>query len=220
MPTLKAHLLSRIKNMPGVLTSSGIEGVSASGVPDGNLTLRKSKPGQVLIRNDQMYRHKVIRFNYTTYDVRRVQDVVNPNTSHANIMVLAPSDNCVDGQQWLPHKFWYARVLGIYHVNAVYVGPDMVDYTPRRLDFLWVWWYHLKSARVSGWPVRKLHRLSFPPMSSDHAFGFLDPADVLCSCHIIPAFARGRRYVGTGHSGGLSACARDSGDWNQYYVGQ
>lgn len=36
------------------------------------------------------------------------------------------------------HPFNYARVLGVYHINAVYVGPGMVDYQPHWLEFLWV----------------------------------------------------------------------------------
>lgn len=226
MPALKAHLLSRIKNIPGVVSSSMKEDVSQlprAIVRNNDLHSEGTESGSVLIRNDRMYQHKVIRFNYTTYDVRRAQDVVNPNTPHADIMVLSGDDDMDTGTSQ-KHKFWYARVLGIYHVNAVYVGPGMVNHSPKRLDFLWVRWYqnHDVGVAESGLAMRKMHQLSFPPMRSDHAFGFLDPADVLRSCHIIPAFAKGRRYPESdnGRSGGLSACAGDSKDWNQYYVGQ
>jgi len=54
----------------------------------------------------------------------------------------------------------------------------------------------------------KTHRLSFPPMSHEDSFGFLDPADVVRGCHIIPAFAAKRRYAG---GQGLSCCTKDSG---------
>jgi hypothetical protein len=52
-------------------------------------------------------------------------------------------------------------------------------------------------------------------MAHEDAFGFLDPADVLRGCHIIPAFAAKKRYA---DGKGLSRCAGDSGDWNSYYV--
>jgi hypothetical protein len=210
MSDLKAHLLSRTISILGIMASEPAAGDETHG-GDG-VTGDQS----ILIRNDRMYQHKLIRFNYTTYDVRRAQDVVNPTTPHTNIMVLARDDDHTDKK----HGFWYARVLGIYHMNVVYVGHGMVDYTPRRLDFLWVRWYQLETAEATGWAARKLHRLLFPPMSTDHAFGFVNPADVLRSCHIIPAFAKGRRYADTGRPGGLSGCAGDSKDWNQYYVGQ
>ena len=207
-------------NMLGVTsTNEGTSGSSQAGAHGS--TLEATYPGSVLIRNDRMYRHKVIHFNYTTYDVRRAQDVVNPNTSHANIMVLARDSNIGDGGSQ-NHQFWYARVLGIYHVNAVYVGPGMVDYTPKKLDFLWVRWYRYEGAELGelGRPAQRLHQLSFPPMRDDDAFGFLDPADVLRSCHIIPAFAKDRRHPNNRHSEGQSGCAGDSKDWNRYYVGQ
>jgi hypothetical protein len=52
-------------------------------------------------------------------------------------MVLADdNDNSASA-----HPFKYARILGIYHVNALYVGHRMVDYQPRRMDFVWVRWY-------------------------------------------------------------------------------
>src|ERR1700728_4093607 len=43
----------------------------------------------VFFKNDRIYCHKLARFNYTTYDVRRAQDVINPMTSHCNILLLA-----------------------------------------------------------------------------------------------------------------------------------
>jgi hypothetical protein len=43
----------------------------------------------VLFKSDCMYNHRIVRFNYTTYDVRRSQDVINPRTSHCDIMLLA-----------------------------------------------------------------------------------------------------------------------------------
>ncbi|KAH7904119.1 hypothetical protein BJ138DRAFT_977516, partial [Hygrophoropsis aurantiaca] len=113
--------------------------------------------------------------NYTTYDVRRGQDVVNPSTSHRNIMVLA---NHSTEDSRTQHPFWYARVLGIYHANVIYTGPGMLDYNPRRMEFLWVRWYEIVED-MAGWDACQLDRLRFPPMATDGAFGFLDPKDVL-----------------------------------------
>jgi len=52
-------------------------------------------------------------------------------------------------------------------------------------------------------------------MAADDTFGFLNPSDVLRSCHIIPAFAGGKRYA---DSKGLSFLVHDSADWAEYYV--
>jgi hypothetical protein len=43
-------------------------------------------------KNDRISCHKALRINYTTYDMRREQDSVNPRT-HANVMLLSHSDD-------------------------------------------------------------------------------------------------------------------------------
>jgi hypothetical protein len=112
------------------------------------------------------------------------------------------------------HPFRYARVLGTYHVNVVYVGPGMLDYQPRRMEFLWVRWYR-NSGVVPNWNGQTLDRIRFAPMAADDAFGFIDPSVVLRSCHLIPAFAKGMSHR---DGKGMSFCARDSSDWVEYYV--
>ncbi|KIJ89832.1 hypothetical protein K443DRAFT_117467, partial [Laccaria amethystina LaAM-08-1] len=78
---------------------------------------------------------KALRFYNTTYDMRQSEDVINPKTSHCDIMVLSDPQARDD----LPtHPFLYAQVLGIYHVNVVYSGPGMLNYEAMRFDFLWV----------------------------------------------------------------------------------
>lgn len=168
----------------------------------------------VLFKDDRMYRHHLARFNYTTYDVRRAQDVVNPGTSHRDIMLLAsPSDIGGDSE----HPFLYARVLGIYHVNVVYIGEGMLDYRARKVDFLWVRWFEYVGGKSLGWDDQKLDSIRFPPMVEEGAFGFVDPGDVLRGCHIIPGFAGGKLHL---DRIGLSRCAGDAEDWNCYYVGR
>ena len=118
-------------------------------------------------------------------------------------------DSCLDS------PFCYARVLGIYHANVVYTGPGMVSYQPRRMEFLWVRWYHQIDIMKTGWKSRRLDRAKFPPMSAAGAFGFVDPNNVLRACHIIPVFHKGLRHV---DGNGLSRCAQDSSDWIEYYI--
>jgi len=159
-----------------------------------------------------MYRHHLARFNYTTYDIRRSQDVINPGTSHRNIMLLANRDES-DGDP--KHPFLYARVLGIYHANVIYTGEGRLDYTAQMVKFLWVRWYEYDGTQSTGWQDMKLDSLRFPPMATERAFGFVDPADVLRGCHIIPSFAGGKaRLDGVG----LSKLAYDAQDWTQYRV--
>jgi hypothetical protein len=111
------------------------------------------------------------------------------------------------------HPFLYARVLGIYHANVIYTAGG--DYTPRRMEFLWVRWFKYDQVRSIGWADLKLDPLGFPPMAAEGAFGFVDPEDVLRGCHVLPAFSKGRaRADGVG----LSTLAQDAKDWSRYYV--
>lgn len=185
-----------------------------------------------------MYTHNILRINYTTYDVRRAQNTINPKTSHCDALFLAENGDDLD--EFDTHPFLYGRILGIYHVNVVYNGPGMLDYRPRRVEFLWVRWFeHVKPA--GSWASYTLDSLQFPPMASKGAFSFVDPANVVRGCHIIPRFSKGVRYANhpslvkgrrrpwvnhglplgsTGHQlpRGISTRAGDSNDWMMYYA--
>ena len=128
-------------------------------------------------------------------------------------MVLA--DGRDSNESTSGHLFRYARVLGVYHVNVIYVGHGMIDYQPHRMEFLWVRWYENVDVMRNGWLDQKLDRIRFPPVVKEGSFGFVDPADVLRGCHIVPAFAKGKLHP---DGKGISCCAADSGDWAGYYV--
>ncbi|KAH7917181.1 hypothetical protein BV22DRAFT_1052620, partial [Leucogyrophana mollusca] len=132
LPKLRRHLLPRIKDI--LAKENGLSSARDS-VPVPGATHTSADPeGSVYIKAERMYRHNMLRLNYTTYDVRRAQDMINPSTSKCNVMLLA---NTVDSEIIGQHPYLYARVLGIYHVNVTYVGPGMIDYSSRRIDFLW-----------------------------------------------------------------------------------
>ena len=153
-------------------------------------------------------------FNYTTYDVRRGRDIVNCGTPHHNIMLLSSTTS--DDESASKSRYLYARVLGAYHANVTYLGPGMLDYKSRRIDFLWVRWYEIRRAGTTSWRNSELPMVAFPPLASESAFGFIDPSDVLRACHIIPSFFQGQIHQ---DGVGLSRCARDKDDYRAYYVG-
>jgi hypothetical protein len=164
----------------------------------------------------------MMRLNFTTYDVKRAQDTINPSTSHCDIMLPAsarPSIQDVEDtfatDQHSNSTYAYARVLGIYHANVISVGRGSIDSSPRRMDFLWVRWYHLLPATE---PFR-MDKVEFPPISEPNATSFVDPTIVIRACHLIPDFAQGKRFANsTDH--GSSKLAQDRNDWKEYYVNQ
>ena len=211
LPKLKGHLLPRLK------AALELESTSADSWSDSLHGEASSSTGNanrldwdlLYFKSDRIYLHKLARIQYTTYDVRREQDVINPTTPHRDIMLLATTpNNDVD------HPFLYARVLGIYHANVVYTGDGVQSYQARRFEFLWVQWYQYQGQNVR-WCDLKLDVLAFPPLSSEGAFGFVDPGNIIRACHVIPAFSNGKRYRGEVD---LSRCANDSRDWSRYYV--
>lgn len=124
-------------------------------------------------------------------------------------MVLSDSNSLQDS------AYRYAKVLGTYHANVILVGQGMVDYNAIHIEFLWAQWYKQVDSAHTGWAAQKLDHLWFPPMANDDSFGFLDPADVLHGCHILPVFAKGRVHS---DGKGMSFHAKDANDWTEYYV--
>ena len=165
----------------------------------------------IYFKNDTIYQHSVLRINYTTYDVRRSQDMINPKTDHRDILLLAAN---VRGGG---HEYRYARVIGIYHANLIYVDPATQQYRMRRMEFLWVRYFEgTKNVAVQlGWSTASLDQLRFCRMDHEDAFGFLDPDQVLRACHLIQRFSLGRRHP---DGKGLSRWADDGHDWHAYYA--
>ena len=167
---------------------------------------------KLFFKNDCLYKHNVMRINYTTYDVRRAQDIINPNTDHQDVMLLQHVDSDL-----ADHQYVYARVLGIYHVNVIYTGGSLPDYKAQRMEFLWVRWFtNVTDEPVHrGWERQQLDHLQLLPVNYDGAFGFVDPTNVLRGAHLIPRFVEGKQHP---EGKGISKCAQDSKDWCQYCV--
>jgi hypothetical protein len=87
------------------------------------------------------------------------------------------------------HPYWYARVIGIFHVNVEHHQNDTGYYShPIRMEFLFVRWFRRDSS-PAGWTAKRLHRLEFFDEDSPDAYGFLDPDSVIRGVHLIPGFA-------------------------------
>lgn len=196
LPQLKDHLLSR-------LLGHVSDGVKHAFTDDERDTVE--------IVHNRLYKHKAMRVNYTTYDMRCEQDTINPRT-RPDIMVLSHED---EGNSY--HPYWYARVLGIFHVNICHRGPSSRTPHVQKIEFLFVRWFGRDLAHAAGWSAHRLHRVGFLPPDSPGTFKIFDPFDVIRSVHMIPAFAHG-----TIDELGKSVARRPADndeDWQYYYVG-
>ena len=170
-----------------------------------------AQENKLIIAGNTIHRHKVLRINYTTYDMRRDQDSLKPD-NHADFMVLANED---EGE----YPYWYGRLIGIFHANISYIGPECASSEIRRMDFVWVCWFgqDLERGYTEGWKARRLPHIGFVPHEDPGALGFLDPALIIRGIHVIPAFAHGQ----TGSLLPMWSIARHSDDkdedWVMYY---
>ncbi|THU98313.1 hypothetical protein K435DRAFT_818914 [Dendrothele bispora CBS 962.96] len=160
-----------------------------------NITLEERD--LIKLNHDRIYSHKVLHINYTTYDMRRSQDCINPRT-HADVMVHSSNPEI---------PYWYARVLCIYHAEVMYGNKKPY----RQMDFLWVHWFTIDEDQG--------FRLHFVDAHKECAFGFIqDPNDVVRAVHLIPAFHFGKTKSFMGPSNLGRKQSDNHEDWAKYYV--
>lgn len=164
---------------------------------------------EVIIQGHRIFRHKIVRINYTSYDIRQSQDSVNPRTQ-ADIMIPAPDLDPDTGESPSGHPFIYARILGVFHADVTH---NIVGQRPKShvMEFLWVRWYRLDRTFKGGFATRRLHRLELVPEDDPLAFGFLDPDDIIRAAHLIPAF-----FHGTIHESSKQMPSETL--WKYYYI--
>lgn len=166
----------------------------------------------VAFAEDRIYAHRLLRINYTTYDVRRNEDVIHIDTPQSSVMLL--NSDYTRATWHSVHPYLYGKCLGVYHANVYFVGclPDGKHcYTRHRLDFVWVHWYDFVPADK---PLA-LDRLSLIPVDNPTALGFIDPTDVLRGLHVIPCFSQGEAESQPPRSRWAPSLHKT---WNTYYI--
>jgi len=184
--------------------------IPGSKADDGDEEFTLAQHNALHFINNHIYCHKVLCINYTTYDLRWAQDSLNPWT-HSDVMVLSHEDikNA--------HPYWYAQIIGIFHTDVQYHGPELGNHVPRWIDFLWVQWFVHNRNVQSGWDVCRLPCIGFYPQGKPEAFGFIDPEQVIRAAHLIPAFHFGRTTALLPPSIACRKSEKDE-DWDWYYV--
>ncbi|KAG9014300.1 hypothetical protein FRB90_005422 [Tulasnella sp. 427] len=188
--TLKDHILGR-------LAQRAFDGEEGS--------FSDEERDHVIIVNNLLYEHSKIRINYTTYNIQRDYDIINPSIpSRSFIMVKTPDTEKT--------RFWYARVLRIYHLQVVHRSSGVA--TAQTMEVLWIRWLGEDPEYTGGLTRRRLERVGYVP-DGDGAFGFVDPALVIRGAHLIPAFTFGKTLDLLPKSNYWDT---EDGDWVNYYV--
>lgn len=194
LPKLQHHFLPRIAEKLGFHSQA---------IPESDATF-------VVISDHRLFNHQLLRLYYTTYDVRREEDVVHVDTPQCNVMLL---NSAYAASTWeTEHPYMYGKVNGVFHANVSFVGtlPDGTrNYSKHRLDFAWIHWYKREPASSE----LELDTISLQPLEMPSALGFVDPADILRAAHIVPRFSKGK----TGERL-RSRVVKNLEFWNEYYV--
>lgn len=166
---------------------------------------------RVRILDNRLYSVACMQVNYTTYDVRREQDIINPR-NHSDVMVLSRENE--PGH----HPYWYARVLRVFRAYVRHCGRDSQNSSVQPIEILWVRWFGTVPGYRHGSTVARLPKVGLVPDSDPAAFGFLDPSLVIRGCHIIPAFCDGRTTDLLRAGPSLGRAPHEVDDWSTHYV--
>jgi len=194
IPKLKDHILFRLWKLD---------------ITYCNHTFTAEEHNSIIIPNNTIYSVQTMRVYYTTYDLRREYDTINPRT-HSDVMVLL-------GETTPSHPYWYARILGIYHTETWL--NDGGQPAKQVLDILWVRWLAPLRSHPSGMNHTRLPKLAFVEESDPDTFGFLDPLQVVWGAHLISAFALGRGISSLCFGESLAHTGGELDDWEAHYVG-
>jgi hypothetical protein len=123
----------------------------------------------------------------------------------------------LSGETKPQHPYWYARVLGIYHMDVCLNVEGSV--TRHEIEVLYVRWMAPVIGHQSGINRARLPKVAFVEESDRDAFGFLDPGQVIRGVHLIPAFASGRGTSSLRHGKSFGRPCSELDDWEAFYIG-
>ncbi|EEB95010.1 hypothetical protein MPER_06086, partial [Moniliophthora perniciosa FA553] len=135
---LQAHLLQRLRGDPS----------------DTEYHLRHLRLAS--IANNKIYEHKTMRLYYSTYDLRRMQDTISIRT-HPDIMMLSNDKSS---------PYLFGQVVGIYHLHVTDLGEPPSKQFRKKMEVLWVRWYHVDAEYRWGWKANDSRVISLSTESS------------------------------------------------------
>ncbi|KAI0320984.1 hypothetical protein OF83DRAFT_446072 [Amylostereum chailletii] len=170
----------------------------------------------VKIRNGRLFVHQTLRVNYMSYDVRRGQDSINPD-SRADVMVLASKADA----EATGHPYWYARIVRVFSMSVRHDDPTAKTRDWQTMDVCFVRWFKFNTKVRSGWKAKRLPCISFVTHDDAEcpAFGFIDPDQIIRATHLIPGYKHGPT-LDLLPAPSLARHEREEDtDWARFYVG-
>ncbi|KAI0070509.1 hypothetical protein K474DRAFT_1608582, partial [Panus rudis PR-1116 ss-1] len=214
IPPEAHHFIAESRNSP--VNNHLLHRLRKPGQADDGTEYTPQDRSEITIKNDRIYRQRTFRVNFTTYDVRRDQDSMNPRR-RADIMMLSHDVDPATGTSFSGHPFTYARILDIFQVPVIYSQPGSSPST-HTIPVLFVRRYELDTRYRAGFQQKRLPRVKFLPATDPTAFTFADPDEVIRGAHLIPAFAHGRTTDYLEHGESIARLDDCQDDWRFYYV--
>ncbi|KAJ3528201.1 hypothetical protein NMY22_g9514 [Coprinellus aureogranulatus] len=166
----------------------------------------------IVLKDDRLFTHRIMRIKYTTYDARRDEDIIHLETDQSNIMML----NREHSYGHSSHPFAYGKVIAIIHADVGFVGDigrKGSSYAFRPMEVLWIRKYRMLPS--SGPEGLALDEAELVAIDEPESHTLIDPMEVVRACHIVPDFTRGLRYP---DGKGKSIIAGDSKDYQSYFI--
>ena len=134
---------------------------------------------------------------------------VNETPSTQELMVALPKDS----PDVLP--YWYARVLGVFHVKVLHTGLAARNQSMQCMEFLW---FGTVPGYKSGLKADHLPKIRFVPETNNMMFRFLDLSLIIQASHLIPAFADDRTNDLLASKRKAGCHPGETSDWATFYV--
>jgi hypothetical protein len=83
----------------------------------------------------------------------------------------------LSGETRPQHPYWYARILGIYHMDTWLDVEGTIK--KHQIEVLYVRWLAPLTGHQSGISSARLPKVAFVEESDHDTFGFLDPGQVI-----------------------------------------
>ena len=131
------------------------------------------------------------------------QDVVNPRTQ-SDVFLLPPIETEND-----EHPYQYGHVDAIFHVVVQHIGRGSKTEQQQIFNVCWLKRYGLDSRVKGGFKEKRMHCVGPAPDDYRWSYIFVDPKHIVCTAHLIPAFAKGEN---------LDNNQIGTGEYNAYYV--
>jgi hypothetical protein len=140
---------------------------------DENKIYSDQQANRVVIVKERLYVHKTLRIHYTTYDLQRSSDYLNPSTdAHAIVRT--------DEEAGYKHR--YCRIILVFHVLVR--DAKHPERGEKRRDVCFVRWLRPAEDFKSGFEIMKPPRVEFFDKDDASAFGFINPKNIIRRVHM------------------------------------